>query len=197
MLSKRAELPSFYGWILCVCVCVCVCRSAGERGTPSCLYHSPIDGCLGWIRVSAAVNGAIANMGCSCLFKIAISFPEDKCPEVSSLAQRVALFLSPVNSLLFSMVAAPTYLPTDSVGGFHSLRTLSSIYQLQTSRWWPFWQMWVDTSLQFWFAFLWWLVIVWVLTLYWSYNLQIFSLFWWVVFFIFVDGCLWCEHVLF
>ena len=62
---------------------MCVCVEAQEReGTPSSLYHSSTDGCLGCIRVSAAVNEARANMGCSCLFKIAISFPEDKCPEV-------------------------------------------------------------------------------------------------------------------
>ena len=33
-------------------------------------------------------------------------------------------------SMLFSIVAAPIYIPTDSVGGFPFLYTLSSIYCL-------------------------------------------------------------------
>ena len=47
----------------CVCVCVCVCVEVGEgEGTPSCLYHLSISECLACIHVSAAVNGAVANI---------------------------------------------------------------------------------------------------------------------------------------
>ena len=47
-------------------------------------------------------------------------------------------------SILFSMVATPTYIPTNSVGGFSLLHTLSR----------PFWPVWDGTSLQFWFTVL-------------------------------------------
>ena len=42
-------------------------------------------------------------------------------------------------STLFSIVAAPVYIPISSVGGLPSLHTLSSIYCLQTFWPWPFW----------------------------------------------------------
>ena len=35
-------------------------------------------------------------------------------------------------SILFSIVAAPTYIPTNNIGGFVFLHTLSSIYYLYT-----------------------------------------------------------------
>ena len=56
---------------------------------------------------------------------------------------------------VFSLVAAPSYIPTSTVGGFPFLHTLSSIYYLQTFWWWPFWLVWRGTysSLQNFFPF--------------------------------------------
>ena len=59
------------------------------------------------------------------------------------------------NSVLFYIVVVPAYIPTSSVKELPFLHTLSSIYRLQTFWWWPFWLVWGDTSMQFWFAFLW------------------------------------------
>ena len=45
-------------------------------------------------------------------------------------------------------------IPTNRVGGFPFLHTLSSIYCLQIFGSQPFWLVWSGTSLWFWFAFL-------------------------------------------
>ena len=57
------------------------------------------------------------------------------------LGHMVALFLVVWGaSLLFSIVAAPTYIPTNSAGGFPFLHTLSSIcWFFFFFWWWPFW----------------------------------------------------------
>ena len=52
---------------------------------------------------------------------------------VSGVAQgqtRLKRFSSSSSSILFPIVAAPIYIPTNSVGGFPFLHTLSSIYYL-------------------------------------------------------------------
>ena len=61
-------------------------------------------------------------------------FSQDICPRVGLLDLMVALFLVfKGNCVLFSMMAAPIYIPTNSVGGFPFLHILSSIYCLQIS----------------------------------------------------------------
>ena len=56
-------------------------------------------------------------------------FPPDICPGVGFLDHTVALFLVfEGTAILFSRVAVPMYIPTNSVGGFPFLHTLSSIY---------------------------------------------------------------------
>ena len=62
-------------------------------------------------------------------------------------------------SILFSTVAAPIYNPTNSVLGFPFLHILSNICHLCSFWWEPFWQVWGDLSLWFWFAFPWWLAM--------------------------------------
>ena len=41
---------------------------------------------------------------------------------------------------------APIYIPTNSIGRFPFLHTLSSIYYSETFEWWPFWPVWGGTS---------------------------------------------------
>ena len=61
------------------------------------------------------------------LFKLVSSFM-GICPGVRLLDHTVALFLVFYrNSILFSIVTAPVYIPTNSVWGFPFLHTLSSI----------------------------------------------------------------------
>ena len=61
-IVKKSRI-AFFLWLNVACVCVCVCVEVGEgEGTPSCLYHLSISECLACIHVSAAVNGAVANI---------------------------------------------------------------------------------------------------------------------------------------
>ena len=48
---------------------------------------------------------------------------------------------------------------TNSAWGFPFLHILTNICCLLIYWWWPFWEVWGDIALCFWFAFLWWLVI--------------------------------------
>ena len=61
-------------------------------------------------------------------------------------------------SILFSIVAAQIYIPIKRVQGFPFLHILANICYLCSFWWKPFWQVWSDISLWFWFVFPWWLV---------------------------------------
>ena len=53
------------------------------------------------------------------------------CPGVGLLDHMVTLFLAfEGTSIVFSILAAPIYIPTNSIGRFPFLHTLSSIYYL-------------------------------------------------------------------
>ena len=78
---KNGKISFFYGSIIFHCIY-----------TSQFLYPLPIDGHLGCFHVLATVNNAVVNMGCRYLFKIVISFPSDKYPEVKFLGHMVTLF---------------------------------------------------------------------------------------------------------
>ena len=59
-------------------------------------------------------------------------------------------------SILFSRVAAPICIPTNSARGFPFLHIISSIYSLLICSFWPLWLAWGDTWVWFWFVFPWW-----------------------------------------
>ena len=62
--------------------------------------------------------------------------------------------------ILFSILVAPIYISTSSAQGcpFHHIFTNICYF---FSFWFePFWQVWGNISLWFWFAFLWWLVLL-------------------------------------
>ena len=63
-------------------------------------------------------------------------------------------------SIHFSTVAASMYIPTNSVQGFLFLYILTNICYLSSFWWQPFWQVWGDMSLWFWFAFPLWFVML-------------------------------------
>ena len=66
--------------------------------------------------------------GCLCLFKLGFLFSLDMYPQVELLYHMVVLFLvfwGP--SILVSLVAAPVYIPSNSIGRFPFLHTLSTI----------------------------------------------------------------------
>ena len=99
-------------------------------------------------------------LGCMYLFKLVFLFSSNICPGVGLLDHMVVLVLVFWGtSILFSIVAAPTYIPTNSVGGFPFLHILTNICYLWSFWWYLFWQVWSDISLWFWSAFLWWLMM--------------------------------------
>ena len=63
-------------------------------------------------------------------------------------------------SIQFATVAALIYIPTNSVLVFPFLHILTNICYLCSFWWSPFWQVWADISLWFWFAFPWWLMMM-------------------------------------
>ena len=95
------------------------------------------------------------------LFELMFLFSLDVYPAVELLGRMVVLFLVFWQTFIpFSIMAAPIYIPTNSVRGFPFLHVLTNICYLCFFWWWPFWQVWGDISLWFWFAFPWWLAML-------------------------------------
>ena len=66
-------------------------------------------------------------------------------PGVELLGHMVVLFLVFwETSILFSTVAAPIYIPANSVQGFPVLHILTNVCYLRSFWWEPFWQVWID-----------------------------------------------------
>ena len=57
-------------------------------------------------------------------------------------------------------MAAPSYIATSSAGGVPFLHIFTNFCNLCSFWWQPFWQIWGDISLWFWFAFPWWLTML-------------------------------------
>ena len=91
--------------------------------------HSSVDGYLRCFHVLAIVNVLLWTLGCLYLFELWFSL--DICPGVGLLDHVVFLYLVFWGiTILFSIMIAPIYIPTNSVGGFPFLCTHSSIYYL-------------------------------------------------------------------
>jgi len=83
-----------------------------------------VDGHLGCFRVFTIVNSAAMNTGVRVSFQIRVF--SIYMPRNGLLDHMAALFLVfKGNSILFSVVVAPIYIPTNSVGGFLFLHTIS------------------------------------------------------------------------
>ena len=103
----------FYDWVVFHCIYV-----------PH-LLHPFIDGWLGCFCVLAILSSAAVNMELGLSFSL--EFCLDICSGEASLDRMVILFsVSWGTSILFSIVAIPNYIPTNSVGGFPFLHFLSS-----------------------------------------------------------------------
>ena len=120
---------------------------------PLCIYHhiffihSPIDGHLGHFHVLAMYIMLLWTLWCMYLFELVFLFSLDIYPGVELLDHMVVLFLIFWGtSILFSMVAAPTYIPTSSARGFPFPSSSPTFNYLLSFWWWPFWQVWGDIS---------------------------------------------------
>ena len=104
--------------------------------------QSPTAGHWGCFHISATVNDVAMNTERTYFFELVFLFSSDKHPEVELLDHRAVLFLVFWGtSTLFSTVAAPIYIPTNSARGFPFLHILSDTCLF--SFWWkPFWQAW-------------------------------------------------------
>ena len=133
----------FNGWVIFHCVYV-----------PHFLYPSLCQWtfrllpCLDYLK-QAAVNTEV-----HVSFWILVFFGYMPRSEIAGSYSRSIFFFFWGTYVLFSIIAVPIFILTHSVGGFSFLHTLSSIYYLQPFWWWPFWPVWGDTSLRFWFVFI-------------------------------------------
>ena len=123
MLLKMALFHSFL-WLTSISLCVCVYIYI--YSTSSLSIHLPVDtsvASMTWLLYVVQ----LWTLGCMYLFKLEFSL--DICPGMGLLDHMATLFLVFWRtSILFSIVAAPIYIPTNSVGGFPFLHTLSSIF---------------------------------------------------------------------
>ena len=108
--------PIFYGWVIFRCIHV-----------PHLLYPFIHWWTLGCLRILAVVNNAALNISMHLSFWVGIFVLFDKYPEEELLDHIVVLFLIFWGtSILFSIVAAPTYIPTNSAQWFPFLHILTN-----------------------------------------------------------------------
>ena len=80
--------------------------------------HSSVDGHLGYFYVLVIINSATMNIGVCVSVWIRTLFSLDICPGLGLLDHMVTLSLVfEGTSILFPMVAAPIYIPTNGVRG--------------------------------------------------------------------------------
>ena len=91
--------------------------------------HLSVDGHLGCFHILAIVNSTTINIGGACIF-LNYNFVWICAQEWDCWIIRYLFLVFWETSVLFSMLAAPIYIPTHSLGGFPFLHTLSNICYL-------------------------------------------------------------------
>ena len=134
MLLQMEKIHSFFMAEQYSIVCVCV--------YPIFFIHSSVDGHLGCFHVLAIVNTAAMIVHVSLQIMVFSGY----IPKIIGIYPIIywinilntsiagshgnSIFSFVKTSILFSVVAAPIYILTNSVGGFPFLQALSSIYYL-------------------------------------------------------------------
>ena len=115
---------------------------------------------LGCFQHLAILNCAAMSIGVHSFFWIGVSGFLGYDPSSGIAGSKGSSTFSLLRKfILFSTVATPVCIPTNSVLGFPFLHNLASTYLLNCL-WWPFWPVWSGISLWFLFASLWCLVML-------------------------------------
>ena len=110
----------------------------------------------GFFHILVIVDDAIRNTGMHASFQISVFIFFGHKPRSKTAKSHIfSVFLETV-MLVFTVAS----IPMNTVGRFHFLNILDNTCYLWYFWWQPFWQVWGDMSLLFWFAFLWWLVML-------------------------------------
>ena len=103
-------------------VCACLCARVHAHTYHIVFIHSSVDGHLGCFHVLAIVNSAAMNIGVHVSFQIIVlSGCVPKRGISGSYGNSIFSFLK--ICILFSVVAAPVYIPANSVGELSFLYT--------------------------------------------------------------------------